>query len=82
MELKRRHAHNRKRILIHLNNTAHHARIIVKMAVPIRVGEHDVRSAVRAILIAGVEQTAKIRGENQIARPFPRRPFYEDGNSF
>ena len=60
-ELRRRHAHNRKRILIHLNNTAHHARIIVKMAVPIRVSEHDVRSAVRAMLIGGVEQTAKIR---------------------
>ena len=61
VELSRCHAHNGKRMLIHLNNAAHHARIIVKMGVPIRVGEHDVWSAVRAMLIGGVEQTAKIR---------------------
>jgi len=38
------------------------------MAVPIRVGEHDVRSAVRAILIAGVEQTAKDTGRKSKSR--------------
>ena len=51
VELRRCHAHNRKRIFIHLNNAAHYARIIVKMGVPIGVGEHDVRSAVCAMLV-------------------------------
>ena len=48
-------------MLVQLNDTAHHATIILKMGVPIRVGEHDIRSAVRAMLIRGVEETAKIR---------------------
>ena len=48
-------------MLVQLNHTAHHAAIVLKMAVPICVAEHDIRSAVRAMLIGGVEETAKIR---------------------
>ena len=48
-------------MLVQLNNAAHHAAIILKMAVPIRVGEHDIWSAVGAMLIGSVEETAKIR---------------------
>ena len=48
-------------MLVHLHNTAHHAAIILKMGVPIRVGEHDIGSAVRAMLVGGVEETAEIR---------------------
>ncbi len=50
-----------KGCLLSLNNTAHHAAIIPEMAVPICVAEHDIRSAVRAMLIGAVEETAKIR---------------------
>ena len=60
-KLRRRHADDGKRMLVQLDHAAHHAAIILKMAVPIRVHEHDIRSAVGAVLIGGVEETAKIR---------------------
>ena len=60
-KVRRRHAEDGKRMFVHLNDAAHHATIIVKMAVPIRVAEHDIRSAVGAMLIGGVEETAEIR---------------------
>jgi hypothetical protein len=60
-KFRRRYAENRKRMLVKLSDTAHRATIIVKMAVPICVTEHDIRSAVRAMLIGGVEETAEIR---------------------
>src|SRR5215467_6023504 len=71
MELRRRYAQNGKRIFIHLNNTAHHTGIFVKMAVPIRVREHDVRSAVSAMLIGRMKQTAKIRLKAQSVEVIP-----------
>src|SRR5215831_10796960 len=49
-----------KRMLVQLNNTTHHAAIILKMAVPKRVGQHDIRSAVLAMFVGTVEETAKI----------------------
>ena len=60
-ELRRRDTNDSKRMLIHLNNTADYTTIILKMAVPIRMTEHNVRSAVRTVLIRGVENAAKIR---------------------
>ena len=48
-------------MLVQLNHAAHHAAIVLKMAVPICVAEHDIRSAVRAVLIRAVKETAKIR---------------------
>ncbi len=47
-------------MLVELNCTAHHAAIILKMAVPKRVGEHDIRGAVWAMLTGPVKETAKI----------------------
>ena len=47
-------------MLVQLNDTAHHAAVILKVAVPIRVGEDYVRSAVRAMLIGEVEEAAEI----------------------
>ena len=43
------------------NNAAHHAAIVLKMAVPICVGEHDIGCAVWAMLIGIVEESAKVR---------------------
>ena len=67
-----------KGCLLSLNNAAHHAAIILKMGVPIRVGEHDIRSAVRAMLIGGVEETAEIRLNAQYVEVVPAH-FIEPG---
>src|ERR1035438_8007172 len=61
MELGRGYTDDGERMLVELKNTAHHAPIILKMGVPVRVCEHNIRSAVRAMLIGGVEETANIR---------------------
>src|SRR5580658_9060840 len=47
-------------MFINLNDVAHHAAIILETAVPVRVAEHQIRRAVGAVLIGGVEETAKI----------------------
>ncbi len=59
VEPRRRHADDGIGMLIHLNNTAHDAAVILKMSVPIVVAENYVGSAVRAVLIGGVEEAAK-----------------------
>src|ERR1017187_6324030 len=61
VEPRRRYAGDGKRMLVQPDSTAHHATIIRKMVVPIRVCEHYIRSAVGAMLIGAVEETAKIR---------------------
>src|ERR1700674_1241982 len=60
-KLRRRYADDGKRMLVQLNRTAHYATIIVKMAVPICVTEHDIRSAVRTMIIGKVEEAAEVR---------------------
>jgi hypothetical protein len=47
------------------NNAAHHGAIVLKMAMPICVGEHDIGRAVWAVLIGSVEETANIRLDAQ-----------------
>src|ERR1700733_2824558 len=61
VKLRRRYTENGKRMLAYSNGTTHHAAVILKMAMPIRPGEHDVGSAVGAMLIGPMEETAKIR---------------------
>src|ERR1700677_3571566 len=61
LEPRRRHAKNGDWMLVEPNNAAHHSAIILKMAVPISVGEHDIGRAVWAMLIGSVEETAKVR---------------------
>src|SRR6202041_2022399 len=61
LESGRRHAKDGEWMLVEPNNTAHHAAIILKMAMPICVGEHDIRRAVWAMLIGSVEEAAKVR---------------------
>ncbi len=48
-------------MLVQVNNTAHRATIVLKATMPICVFEHDIRSAVRALLIGAVEEAAHIR---------------------
>src|SRR5216684_5031710 len=65
LEPWRRHAKDGEWMPVEPNNAAHHAAIILKMAVPICVGEHDIGRAVWAVLIGLVEETADIRSNTQ-----------------
>jgi hypothetical protein len=60
-EFLRRYAQDGERMLVQLDRAAHYAAVILKMAVPIGVSEHDIRSAVRAALVRCVNETAEIR---------------------
>jgi len=48
---RRRYPDDGKRMLVELENTPHHAEVTLKMALPISVGEHNIGSAVRAMLV-------------------------------
>src|SRR5437868_978360 len=61
VEFCRRDAENGKRMFVHLHNAPNHAAIVLKMAVPICIREHDIGGAVGTMLIGAVEETAKIR---------------------
>src|ERR1700677_1027571 len=61
LEPWRRHAKDGEWMLVEPNNAAHHGAIVVKMAMPICVGEYDIGRAVWAVLIGSVEETANIR---------------------
>ena len=50
-----------KRMLVHLNHTAHHAAIVLKMAVPIRVGQTIYGALLAPMLIGGMKEAAEIR---------------------
>ena len=60
-EPRRRYTNDCERMLVELNNTAHHAAVILKMVVPIGVGEHDVGRAVRTMLIGCVDDSTEVR---------------------
>ncbi len=61
MEARRRHANDGERVLVELNDAAHHRAIFLKVAVPERPGEHHVWGAIGAMLIGAREKTAQIR---------------------
>src|SRR5690349_19589781 len=56
-----RYTDDGKRMLVHPDSAAHDATVILKMRVPVIVTEHDVRRAVGAVLILGMEETAQVR---------------------
>ena len=60
------------------NNAAHHGAIVLKMVVPICVGEHDIRRAVLAVLIGSVEETAKVRLNAQCVEVVSARFVFPD----
>jgi hypothetical protein len=61
LEPWRRHAKDGEWMPVEPNNAAHHGAIVLKMGVPICVGEHDIRRAVWAMLIGIVEESPKVR---------------------
>src|SRR5579863_5504623 len=65
LEPWRRHAKDGEWMAVEPNNAAHHAAIVLKMAVPICVREHDIGRAVWAMLIGIVEKSAKVRLDAQ-----------------
>src|SRR5260221_171767 len=60
-EARRRHTDDGVGMLVHLSNAADDAAVILKMSMPIVVAKNDVRSAVGAMLIGGMEETAEVR---------------------
>src|SRR5579863_7569729 len=60
LEPWRRHAKDGEWMPIETNNAAHHGAIILKMGVPICVGEHNIGRAVWAVRIGIVEETTKV----------------------
>src|SRR5580704_7969817 len=61
LKLRRSYTDDREGTLVHFHRTAHRAGIILEMTVPISVAEYDIRSAVGAVLIGGMEETANVR---------------------
>src|SRR5215469_256786 len=61
LESWRCHAKDGEWMLVEPNNAAHHGAIVLKVVVPICVGEHDIGRAVWPVLIGSVEETANIR---------------------
>src|ERR1700752_2985188 len=70
-KLRRSHADNRIRPLVHFRRAAHNASVVLKMTVPIRIAEHDVRSAAHPMLIGRVEEASEIRLKLQYVEVIP-----------
>src|ERR1041384_5018695 len=47
-------------MLVYQHDASNHAAIIAKVRVPVFVGENDIGSAVRAVLIGGMKETSEI----------------------
>src|SRR5215472_4570943 len=60
-ETGRRYSDDGKRVLVDLHGVADHAGVVVKAPMPTGIGEHDIGSAVRAMLIGRLKEPAKIR---------------------
>jgi hypothetical protein len=52
---------NRVRMFVEPDHAPHHAGIVLKVRVPVGVAQHQVRRAVRTVLVSGVKEAAKIR---------------------
>src|SRR5271170_7945382 len=72
-KLRRGDTENSERMLVQPDLTAHRAPIVLKMTVPIAVGEHDVRSAVGSVLVGAVKEAAEIRLNAQFVEVVPAR---------
>src|ERR1700756_925658 len=52
-------------MLVQLDRPSHRAAIAVKMTRPVGMAQHDIRAAVRAMLIRGVKEAPKVRLNSQ-----------------
>jgi len=71
VELRRGHAEDGVRMLVQADDAADDGAIVLKLAMPIRVGEHDIRSAVGATLIGRLNEPAQIRLNAQCVEVIP-----------
>jgi len=71
LERRRRHAEDGEGMLVYLDHMANHAGIVLKVGVPISVTEHQIGSAVRAVLIGVVKEAAKVRLNSQRVEVIP-----------
>src|SRR6266436_2575082 len=72
-EVGRGYTDDGERMFVQPNNAAHHTSIILEMTVPIGIAEDEIWSAVAALLIGAVEETAKIRLSPQHVEVVPTR---------
>src|SRR5215813_9525288 len=72
-EVGRRYTDDSERMLVQPYRTAYHASVVLKMAVPIRIGEHEIRRAAGPVLIGGMEELSKIRLNSQHVEVVPTR---------
>ena len=61
VEVRRCDPKNRIRMFVEPDHASHHSGIVLKVGVPVRVAEHQVRRAVRTVLVGGVKEAAQIR---------------------
>ena len=61
MELRRRHAHHRERMLVEFHGRPDDARIGVKCASPQSIAQHHVGRRIRAMLVRCVEEPPELR---------------------
>src|SRR5258708_18362383 len=61
LESWRRHPKDGEWMPVEPNNASQHGAFVLKMVASICVGEHDIRSAVWAMLIGSVEESPKVR---------------------
>src|SRR5215469_11145012 len=59
-KLRRRHANDRERMLVQLDDPAYYIAVILKAAVPVGKAEHQIRRAIRTALIRRAKKAAKI----------------------
>src|SRR5207253_10769147 len=58
---QRSQADKRVRLLVLFRPASNHARVILKMDVPVGVTEQDIGSAARSMHVGGIEEAAEIR---------------------
>ena len=61
VESRRCNANDRERMLIHLHHAAENIAIVLEVVVPVGVGENEIGSAVRAMLVGLVKEATEVR---------------------
>ncbi len=80
VEPRRRNTDDGERVLVQSNRAANHAAVVLKVGVPIRVVEHDIRGAIRTSLIGCVKEPAQVRPYPKYVEVVPTR-FIDKGAS-
>src|SRR3984893_18842841 len=71
VESGRRHSDDGEGMLVDLNRAAYRSAVVVETGVPVRVGQNDIRSAVRSALVGRVEEASEKRANLQDVEGIP-----------